>query len=128
VRCRYLVSVEPARDLTQTLGSGVLGLDPLADALRNRDRATRTRAGLRLASGRPASFPDHALQLVDRDQSCTPRHLDRLNQRQDASVEGGAADAECFRGLCARVGEPLDACRLADDLARSGRRPVSGVA
>lgn len=79
VRCRYLVSVEPARDLTQTLGGGVLGLDPLEDELRNRDRATRTRAGLRLRSSRPASFRDHALQLVDRDQSCAAGHLDGLD-------------------------------------------------
>jgi len=119
-----LLSVELAGDLTQTPAGAVLGPDALDDAGGERGWPPRICPALLSLSSRPASFRKQALQLVDRDLSGSPRHLDRLDQGQDASVEGGAADTERFRRLRACVGEALDAGRLADDLARRGRRRV----
>ena len=52
------------------------------------------------------------------------RHLDRLDKREHASVEGGAADAERLRRLRPAISEPLDVGRLAND--DSWRRRLRG--
>lgn len=113
MRRRHLIAIEPARNLTQAFASGVLVPDPVDDARRNRGPAPWARPWLLPCSSRSASLCNQALQLVDRNESRAPRHLNGLNQREDASVEGGAADPERFRRLRARTGQPLDACCLA---------------
>ena len=67
---------------------------------------------------RPPPFGEQSLELVDGDEPRAPRHFNRLDQRQDAMVECRTADAERLGSLRAVVGEPLDALRLSDDLAR----------
>jgi hypothetical protein len=96
----------------------MLGPDPADNGGRNRSPAAWAYPGLLPGSSRSASFRNQAPQLVDRDESCAPRHLYGFNQWQDAPIEGGAADAERFRRLRARVGQPLDARRLAHDQRR----------
>jgi hypothetical protein len=62
-----------------------------------------------------------ALELVNRHEPSSPRHIDSLEQRERAPVEGRAAEAERLRGLSARVREPLDSLRLAhNDRLRTG--------
>jgi hypothetical protein len=121
VCCRYLIGVELACDLTETSPGGMLGPDPVGGAGRDRGWASGARLGMLMRSSGPPSFPYHALQLVDGDQPCAPGRLERLDQGQDASVEGGAADAECLGCLCSGVGESLNTCCLAYDRCRRSR-------
>ena len=109
MRGRYLVGGELARDLTETAAGGVLGPDSVDDIGRDDGGASGSRAGLRLCLSRLASICEQPLQLVDRNQTRAPRHLDQLDEWQDAPVEGRTADAECLSRLRSGVGEPLDA-------------------
>jgi len=65
-------------------------------------------------------FGDHALELVDGDQLRAPRHLDRFNQREDATVEGRPAYTEHRGRLRSRVGEPLDPGRFSNNAGQRG--------
>jgi len=99
VGCRHLVGGELARDLTETAAGGVLGPDSVDDVGRDLGGASGPRSWLRLRSSRLAALCEQPLQLVDRNQERAPRHLDQLDEWQDAPVEGRAADAECFGRL-----------------------------
>jgi hypothetical protein len=68
----------------------------------------------------------HTLELVDGNQLRAPRHLDRLDQREDATVEGRPADAESCGCLRTRIGEPLDSRRLSNDFGRPPNGPIGG--
>ncbi|MEX2647236.1 MAG: hypothetical protein WD249_13330 [Gaiellaceae bacterium] len=92
--------------------------DSLDDFRWNDARAARWRLQLSSRASRSATLGDQPLQLVDRDESRAPRHLERLDQRQDAAVECRAAHAERLGGLGARVGESLNTRRFSDDLGR----------
>jgi hypothetical protein len=54
------------------------------------------------------SLGEVPLELADRDEPRAPLSLDGGDCRHDAPVEGGEADAECLRGLLARVDETRD--------------------
>jgi hypothetical protein len=112
--------------LREALAGGVSGADALDELGREGGGAAR-RSGRssRLARG-PAPLGEEPLEFVGRDQACAPRHLDGLDVREDASVEGGAADAEGLGCLGACVREPLDARRLADDRLRLPVAPFLG--
>lgn len=69
----------------------------------------------------------HTLELVDGNQLRAPRHIERLDQREEAPVEGRSADAECRGRLRPRVREPLDARRFANDFGWPSGRMSSGV-
>jgi hypothetical protein len=122
VRRRCSARVEVACDLTQALACGMLCSDAVCDAARNSCRPSRFRS-TRWPSSRPSSFRHQPPQLVDGNQPGAPRHLDRLDDRQDAPVERRAADAENLGRLRPRVGEPLDARRLANDHRRRCGKP-----
>jgi hypothetical protein len=115
--------VQVSCDLSEAPARGVLCEDPL-DELGRQGRRPPASRRLRSSSSWSSLFSDEALQLIYRDETCAPGHLDRLDRGQYAPVEGRAADPERFRRLCARVCQPFDAHRLADDLARRGRRSV----
>ena len=118
--CWCFSGVEVARDFGEALAGGALA----ADAVRDFRCECRGPAGwrrLRLLSGRPPLFCEQPLQLVDGNQPRASGHLERLDQRQYAPVEGGATDAECRGCLGAGVGESLKACCFADDRQRRGR-------
>ena len=127
------VGVELAGDLAQALTGGVGGLDSFDHLLGNLPRAAAERRCRARLGGVPA-FGEESFELVDRDQPCTPGHLDRLDVWEDAPDEGRAADAESFGGLAAGVGEPLDVWRRPDDrpgldrLRRRGRSRCTGDA
>ena len=87
--------------------------------------APRSRLRLRLATGCLTVLDKHALELVDGNQLSAPRHLDRLDQPENATVEGRAADAERRGCLGAGVGEPLDSRRFSRDYGR--RRGPIGI-
>jgi hypothetical protein len=86
------------------------GPDPFDDLVGELPRATAEGAWRRRLGG-SSTFGEESLELVDRDQLRAPGHLDRLDVRENAASEGGAADAERFGGLGAGVREPLDALR-----------------
>jgi hypothetical protein len=93
----------------------VLGADVVDEFRRDDARPSPLRPLSRRLS-RPSLLGDQSLELVDGDESRSPRHLDRLDQRQDASVERRAADSDGRGRLRARVGESLDMRLLANDL------------
>jgi hypothetical protein len=107
--------VEISSDLSKPLTGGTFGADACDDLARH-GLGTPGRRERRL--GRPwrsAALLEESLELVGWNESSAPRHLDRLNVREDATVESRAADAERLGGLGARVGESFDTGRLADD-------------
>lgn len=118
MRGRYLIGGELARDLSETAAGGVLGPDSVDDVGRDLGGASGPPHGLRLRSSRLAALCEQPLQLVDWNQTRAPRHLDRLDEWEDAPVEGRAADAECFGRLRSRVRESLDARGFALDHVR----------
>lgn len=124
----YSVSVEIIRDLTKTLARGALREDVVHELGREDPRPPWFRQPVS-CSRWPTSFGDQSLELVDGDELRSPRHLNRLDKRQDSPVERRAADPERRGRLCAGVCEPLDVGCLANDLdARGGsfeRRRVS---
>jgi len=69
-------------------------------------------------SGLSPSLGREALELVDRDKTRVPTNLHCLDERQHTPVERRGADAESLRRLAPGVGEPLDACRRAEDYRR----------
>jgi hypothetical protein len=112
------------RDLGKAFTGGALGADAVDEVWRKGcgpPRLCRRRPAL--ARG-PAPLGDQPLELVGWDQACAPRHFDRLDVREDAAVESRAADAKRLGRLGAGVGEPLDACRLADYRLRLLVAPV----
>jgi len=113
VGCRYFLGGELARDLSEAAAGGVLGADSVDDIGRDDGGASKSRAGLRLRSGKLAALCEQPLQLVDRNQKRAPRHLDELDEWHDPPVEGRAADAECLGRLRARIREALDTGRVA---------------
>jgi hypothetical protein len=114
------VSVEFAGDLAQASAGGVRGLDSFDQLLWNLPRAASDRRCRARLTG-PPTLGEEPFELVDRDQPCAPRHLDRLHVREDAADKGGATDAERFGGLATGVSEPLDALRWPDDRTRLDR-------
>jgi len=111
----YPTSVEVARDLTE----GPAGLTLRSDVVDEFRREDARPSWFRLVcppSSWPPPFGEQSRELVDRDEPGSPRHLDRLDEWQDAPVEGGSADAEGLGRLRARIREPLDTCRLSNDL------------
>ena len=106
------------------MAGGALGDDSRDDVGRNRGPASRARRWLHPGSSGPALFRNQALELVDGNEPGAPRHLDRLDQWQDASVEGRAADSKGSGSLRPGIGQPLDTGRLAGDLKRWGWRSV----
>jgi hypothetical protein len=102
------VGVGRAGDLAEALASRVCGIDSFDHRFENLPRAaSECWCGARLAG--PLAFGEEAFELVDRYQLRAPRHLDRLDIREDSPNEGGGADAERLGGMATRVGEPLDA-------------------
>jgi hypothetical protein len=55
---------------------------------------------------------EEALELVDGDQSLTPRRLDGIDRCHDPAVDRGDADAEGLGRLFAAVRQALDAAGL----------------
>ena len=106
--------VEVGRDLAQRSSGRALRPD-VVDEVRFEDARPSPARPLRPRSSWPPLLGDKALELVDGDELRAPRHLDRLDQRQDAAVERGAADAESRGRLGARVGKSFDTCRLSND-------------
>lgn len=104
-------------------------LEPCACSTRRRrddlGRESRPAAGalgpLGRCAGLLSSGGEQALELVDRDEAPARLQLDRLDQREDAPVEARGADPERLGRLRPRVGEPLDAGRLAHDRTRDVR-------
>lgn len=119
VGCWCSVGVEVIRDLTKTLARGAQRENVVHELGREDPRPSWFRQP-GLCSRWPTSFGDQSLELVDGDEPRSPRHLNRLDKRQDSPVEGRAADPERRGRLCAGVREPLDAGCLANDL--DGRR------
>lgn len=74
---RDAIGVELAGDLAQRLAGGVRCLDPFDDQFGESPRAASER-GRTARPGGSAAFGDESFKFVDRDQSCAPRHLDRL--------------------------------------------------
>ena len=124
MRCRHAVGGEPTPDLTETSAGIVFGSDPLNDVGRHGFSTAWSCLRLRLPARRLPAFVDYSLEFVDGNQPRAPRHLDRVDQREDTTVEGRSADTKRCGCLCPRVGEPLDARRFSND---SGRRasPIS---
>ena len=100
--------------------AAALDADPLYELWRQGCGATWRRRP-RSRSSRPPLLRKESLQLVDGNEPRAPRHLDRLDERQDAPIEGGTTDAEGLGGLCAGVGKPHDPRRLAFNHQRTGR-------
>jgi hypothetical protein len=125
---RYSSIVEVSGDLAE--GPSVLPLrSDLVDELRQERLLPSSLRRFRPRASRPPPFGYHSLELVDGDESRSPWHLDRLDQRQDATVERRAAHAERRGCLCARVRESFDADRFAGNLGPlrggAGRRVPS---
>src|SRR5437773_1191883 len=104
--------VQPSCDLRQALTRATLRSDLFDELRRENGPPARSRWRLGLPWSWPASLSDQSLQLVGRNQPGAPRHLDRLDKRQDAPAEGLAADAERLGSLRSRISEPLNASRL----------------
>jgi len=116
VRGRYPVGVKATRDLAEAPPGRVLHPNP-PNNLNPHDR--RTPASDRHSSllRRTPALSKQTLELVDRDQARTPRHLERLHTRQNATDEGRAAHPERRRRLAAGVGESFHMACLAQDNA-----------
>jgi len=115
VRGRYVASVQVACDLAEALAGRALYADAVHD-LGRKGYGPSGRAWLASPlARRTLPLADESLELIDRDELRSPRHLDGLDVREDAPVEGRATDAERIGRLRAGVGEPLDARRLAHD-------------
>lgn len=125
--CRWCSSsVEVSGDLAEA--SSVLPLrSDLGDELRRKRLRPSSFCRFRPGASRPSPFAYHSLELVDGDESRSPWHLDRLDQRQDATVERRAADSQSLGRLRPRVGEPLDTRRLSNDFDRGRGRIGSRV-
>jgi hypothetical protein len=115
VRCRHLVSGEASRDLSEASAAGAFGSDSFNDVGLDGCPAPGPCPRLRFPTSWAATLRQDPLELVDGNEPRPPRHFDRLDQRQDAAVEGRAADAERLRSLRARVGEPLNTRRFSND-------------
>jgi hypothetical protein len=112
---RDAACVEISRYLSELLTGGTFRADACDDLARH-GLGTPGRRGRRL--GRPWWSPallDESLELVGWNESSAPRHLNRLNVREDAAVESRAADAERLSGLGTRIGESFYACCFAND-------------
>jgi hypothetical protein len=99
LRGRHAVGVETTRDLSEALPTRALVVGASGDLRRYRDPAARTQRRTAFGWHLSPSLFEHPLELVDGDQLRAPRHLDRLDERQDASDERRAADAERLGGL-----------------------------
>lgn len=108
--------VEVACDLGQAPARGTLCLEAFEELGRYGCGSAPCRRWSRAFSSGPSLFFHQPPQLVDRNQLGAPRQLNRLDERQDAPVEGRAADPECRGSLRARVGKALDTGRLSNDL------------
>ena len=113
--------VQSTGDLRQALARVAPRADFLEEFGRKRRRPPLSWPRLLSLSSRPAPLSDQPFKLVGRDQTRSPRHLDRLDDRQHSAVESGAANAERFSGLRARIHESLDPARLAHDYRLCGR-------
>jgi hypothetical protein len=120
MRRRLVLIRKSARDLAQAPAGDVFGSDSLNDV--GRDSCSTPSRGVRLCllASCATVFGDHTLELVNGNQLRAPRHLDRLDQREDATVEGRPADPECRCRLRSRVGEPLGPGRLSNHPGRRG--------
>lgn len=114
---RYSLVVEVIRDLAER-PSGITFASDEVDEVRREDLRPSSLGWRYPCASRPATFGDQPFELVDRDESRSPGHLDSLDQRQDAAVERRAAHSERSGRLCARVGEPLDTRCLSNDFDR----------
>jgi hypothetical protein len=98
----------------QTVGD--LGKRPAARVLKTDPRDNRLgeyRSTSSQTSRRPRTADLHVggqkrLKLSNRDQPLTPRRLHRIDQRDNAPVDRGNADAEGVGRLLAAVGKSLD--------------------
>jgi hypothetical protein len=125
VCCGNAVCLEVARNGGEALAGAMSVLDPLHDVCGNGGRA----ADWCLRSFRAswsATLGDQPLHLVGGDQPSSPRHLDCLDERQHASIEGRPADSESLGRLRARICESFDARRLANDFDE-GRGWLGGL-
>lgn len=110
--CDSLI-VEVARDLAEAPSSLALSSD-VGNEVR-RENLRPSSLGRRYPCVSPPPLGEQSLELVDGDESRSPRHLDRFDQWEHAAVEGGAAHAERCGRLRARVGESLDTRRFSND-------------
>jgi hypothetical protein len=104
---RRLARVEVAGDLMQALPLPVLCLNVTHELVRDGGRPSRRRRRLAHSRGAAPLF-DESLELVDRNQSGTPGHVDRFEQGEHPPAEGRSTQPEGLCGLRPRVGEPLD--------------------
>jgi hypothetical protein len=126
LRRRHAVDVQILRDRAEALPLCVLVADASDDLNRENRLATGPPRCCVRSLGLPPSFREEALYLVDGDESRACAGFDRLDERQDALAERGAADAERCGCLGARVRELLDVGRFADDDLRVARRGCWG--
>jgi hypothetical protein len=116
-------SRQPPRDLAKALSRSVLVKDPVHDRAWNDDRP----AGWTWRSawtGRLDVLRDEALELVDGNETLTPRRLHRVDGRDKSPVDRGDAHAESLSRLAAAIGEAPNLLSLSEIEMR--KRPRSG--
>jgi hypothetical protein len=119
--------VEVSRDLTEAPSGLTLSANMVDDVGREDLRSSLSCRRCGCASG-SSPFRDESLELIDGDESRSPRHLDRLDQRQDSVVERRAAHSQRRGRLRAGVGEALYTRRLSNDFYGCSCRIGSRVA
>ena len=112
MRRRNAIGREGPGDVSKGPRGSVLTTDPVDDRAWEHDRASG-RTSRRARAGRLDVLRNEALEFVDRNETLTPRGLDRVDRRHNSAVDRGDAYAESLSRLAATIGvertEPLAA-------------------
>jgi hypothetical protein len=119
VRSRDPLVREQARDVRETETARVLESDPFDDASR-KDWPPTSRTSPRSTACGLSVLLQEALEVLDGDEPLPPGCLDRLDQRDYATVDRRDAHPEHVRGLAARVRETLDLFALSESREGDG--------
>lgn len=114
MRGRNTVSIQVTGDPAEAVAGIVRCRDAHDDTVGQHRSATGGPHRRRSRRRRVSMLREQPLEFVNRHELLTPRQLNRLDQRQDPTGEGRRGHTERGRGLCPRIGEPLDMLGLAD--------------
>lgn len=127
VRRRNAIGREGPGDVSKGPRGSVLTTDPVDDRAWEHDRASG-RTSRRARAGRLDVLRNEALEFVDRNETLTPRGLDRVDRRHNSAVDRGDAYAESLSRLAATIGEAWNVRSLSQLEMRERRRPSGRLA